>query len=225
MLILGGSAPGRTTAAGARQEPHATTRAASLLHHLALAPSTSPAWRYLSEARGLDPVYAENSDVSWCVRADGHPWLVFPVRDRGGQTVAHQLRQIDGDRHHAVGSKRLGVYGTTPLENLLDQAAIPITEAPIDALSIAEAGLDAIALNGMGMPDWLPQVLVGRLVLLAFDADAAGDAASERLGDQLRETGVRRKRWRPALESKDWNGLLLAWTVKAIEYSLTRVLA
>jgi hypothetical protein len=196
--------------------------------HLLPITSTSPAYSYLAEQRGLAPELAIAAGVNWCVRS-GRPWLALPVRDRRGQRVAHQLRQCDGERHLTVGPKGQGVFLTAPLGQVLAQIAVPVVEAPLDALSVASAGLHAIATCGKSCADWLPGVLVGHLVLLGHDRDVpdhdghrAGDDAAVALSEVLRHAGARPRRWRPPL--KDWNQVLLDQGVAAIEQSLTPLL-
>jgi hypothetical protein len=224
--VLGhASAPGSSDTSSRPQRPSPPPE---LLHLLPIT-AESPAYSYLEERRGLDPALAVAAGTNWCVRRYGRPWLAFPVRDRLGHRVAHQLRQIDGERHFSVGPKGGGVFITAPLVTILAQPAVPIVEAPIDALSLAAAGLHAIATCGKGCPDWLPSTLVGRLVLLGHDRDEpdalgrrAGDDAAEALARLLHRAGARPKRWRPPL--KDWNQVLLEYSVAGVEQAIRAAL-
>jgi DNA primase len=84
-----------------------------------------------------------------------------------------------------------------------------LTEAPIDALSLALLGMPAIAVCGTSWPGWLPILLFGRHVYLAFDADDAGDSAADEMGRVLTSIAVQWQRLRPE-GCKDWNEALLA---------------
>lgn len=81
-------------------------------------------------------------------------------------------------------------------------ARIAITEAPIDALALAGAGLPAIALNGTSWPEWLPEYLGGREVFIATDADDAGDKCAAKLAAMCEGLAIVR-RLRPN-GGKDW---------------------
>ena len=92
--------------------------------------------------------------------------------------------------------------------------AIIITEGPFDALALAAAGYPALAIMGGDGPAWLARACAvhhSRLVFIATDADAAGDAAAEKLAALLGPSGAGAKcgRLRPPI-GKDWNDTLLA---------------
>ncbi|MBV9322880.1 MAG: toprim domain-containing protein [Chloroflexi bacterium] len=139
--------------------------------------------------------------------------VVFPIVDRVGEQIGIQGRKIVDGEH---GEKMLtnghgGIFaaGTAwPLTEQLERVAV--VEAPIDALSLAAAGMVALATQGTSWPEWLPLALAFKKVLLAQDNDAP-DVAGERAGDlaaasmvpALRSYGAEPERLRP--KSKDWN--------------------
>ena len=86
--------------------------------------------------------------------------------------------------------------------------AVILTEAPIDALSLAACGFPALALCGTSGPDWLHIVCGLRRVLLAFDADEAGEHAAIAIGDRLQPFGAKCQRLIPP-QGKDWNESLI----------------
>jgi hypothetical protein len=138
--------------------------------------------------------------------------VVFPIVDRAGEQIGIQGRRLgDGD----YGEKMLtnghgGIFaaGTPwPLTEQLERVAI--VEAPIDALSLAAAGVATLATQGTSWPEWLPLALAFKKVLLAHDNDApeagerAGDLAAASMVPALRSYGAEPERLRP--RSKDWN--------------------
>jgi len=135
--------------------------------------------------------------------------VVFPIRNADGEAVAAAGRAIHGTGKQTFGPLSFGVFYTP---GALESDPVAITEAPIDALSLALAGLPALALCGIGNPAlWLVKHLgmravhtpagFGRTVFLAFDNDPAGDTAAARIGANL--PLVRTVRLRP--QGKDWN--------------------
>jgi hypothetical protein len=136
--------------------------------------------------------------------------VVFLLRDMGGAVVAAHGRIIDPAQKNklSAGPIGAGVYWT-PGAYVADP--LVITEAPIDALSLAAVGLPAIALCGKGVKAWAPKAFAGKRVLLAFDADQPGDDAAEEWKAALR-FGTYAKRLRPegGEGGKDWNAMLMA---------------
>lgn len=175
---------------------------------------------YLS-LRGIDLGIANRSQVRFSPTFYGRPAVVFPIRTLAGELVAVQGRYIhDGDhaqgllKTQTAGRKSLGVFATSgALEALSAVAAdtdvVTITEAPLDALSLAMCGVPAVALCGKdGYPQGLLKACAYRRVRVAFDADEAGDKAALKLMARLAEYGVATCRLRPQ-NAKDWNEMLL----------------
>lgn len=109
--------------------------------------------------------------------------VLFALRNQEGDLVAMSARAITGEGKRTHGEKSAGVFRTGPEAFTAERVAI--TEAPIDALALAAAGLPAIALCGTSWPEWLLALLAGREVLLATDADAAGDECATKLAREL----------------------------------------
>lgn len=180
------------TAAYARARPLAATAGAAYL-----------------AGRGIPLTLAEAAGLRLGVDRQGYPAVLFPIRGESGATVALAARYITDDapvRMRTLGPASAGVFAapyTRP-------APIAITEAPIDALSLGAAGLPAIALGGTkNRPSWLRRRLAERTVLLATDADAAGETAAHDLATWL-SFGTRCRRLRPSAGCKDWNEVLQA---------------
>lgn len=136
--------------------------------------------------------------------------VCFPVSNQDGEVVAISARAISDDylepKQIVKGYKSLGVFSTP---GGLTSNNLIITEAPIDALSLAMADFPSIATVGTSWPDWLIDLAINKeLVLVAFDNDDAGNKASSKLIDQLSKLGVKANRLLPT--RKDWNEILLA---------------
>ncbi len=170
----------------------------------------TPGASYLA-SRGLCAAAASVSDArfhpSWLGRGSA---IVFAVRDLAGSVVAAQGRFLEPSmtpKAMTKGPVGLGVYATM---GALDPRAevVAIVEAPLDALSLAVCELPAIALCGStNRPAWLRRELAFRAVVLATDADAAGDAAAEDLRAWL-NLGTRCSRLVLPAGCKDANELL-----------------
>jgi DNA primase len=164
--------------------------------------------RYLAQ-RGITTETAAICKVCYSPDWYGRPAVCFPVRDRAGVLVAAHARYIDGrtePKCRTAGDLRLGTYATP---GAFEAPRLVVCEAPIDALSLFQVGVPAVALCGTSEPAWLPTVAAFRQVVMAFDADAAGDAAAAKLAPVLRSFGATVERWRPPAPAKDWNELLI----------------
>jgi hypothetical protein len=168
--------------------------------------------RYLAQ-RGISLEAARRAGVLLSPSWHGRAALVFPFCDPSGNVVAIAGRclQDGGLDKPAAGPKKQGAF-FAPVEKFspLSSAApaIILCEAPFDALSLAVAGFPALALGGTSPPQWLAQKCAFRRVALAFDADAAGDAAADKIGASLASFGAVTLRLRP-VGAKDWNEFLL----------------
>lgn len=82
--------------------------------------------------------------------------VVFPLRDIDGQLVKANARAITGTAKQTLGDSSDAVFSTAAA---LQSDELAITEAPIDALSLAAAGIPSLALCGVSVPGWLPAKL------------------------------------------------------------------
>lgn len=167
----------------------------------------TPGATYL-ENRGLSLDVCLAARVKWAPNWLGRPGVVFPIYNRSGDLVAAQGRYTDGrdnPKTRTVGPKKEGVFLTGDFWALVEKGApVVLTEAPIDALSIAMGGFPALALCGKdGLPAWLPIRCAFKDVILAFDSDEAGDGAATKLGPVLGSLGAKVRRVVPI--GKDWN--------------------
>ena len=142
----------------------------------------------------------------------GAPALVFPLSDNAGQLVAFQGRKTDpgdGLKVLTFGPKTAGVFWAPgSLAAWQEGKPLALTEAPLDALTLAVCGVPAVALCGSSAPpEFLTVGCFGRRYWLAFDADDAGDKAAQTIGANLKLYGAIVERLRP-IEAKDWNEAL-----------------
>ena len=179
----------------------------------------TPGESYLLK-RGVPLAVAEVGAVRFARSWFGHAAVVFPIKNRQGELVAAQGRGVSGSAKLTSGPKREGIFQAPALKSHsarpndvfhpLDSTvpALILTEAPIDALSLATCGFPALALCGTSGPDWLHIVCGLRRVLMAFDADEAGDQAAIAIGHRLQSFGAKCRRLIPPY-GKDWNEALL----------------
>lgn len=176
--------------------------------------------KYLAR-RGIPVEVAQVAGVRFAPSWFGQPSVVFPIQTRQGETIAAQGRAVRGTAKLTSGPKKNGVFfapalkpysppGTIEVFTPLDRAipSILLTEAPIDALSLAACGFPALALCGTSGPDWLHLACGLRRVELALDADPAGDEAAFAIADHLRPFGAQCRRL-PPWQGKDWNECLM----------------
>jgi hypothetical protein len=158
--------------------------------------------------RGIDVELAHKSGVRFAPQFYGRPAVVFPIIDQTGKSVAVQGRFIDGKENPKVqtaGPKKLGIFATP---RAVQNSVITITEAPIDALTLAQCNIPSIALCGKdGFSNCLLEICAFRPVRIAFDADEAGDSGAEKLASVLLKNGSTVMRLRP-VGAKDFNEVL-----------------
>jgi len=159
-------------------------------------------------ARGIDEGLATVSGLRFSFDFLGAPAILFPIRDRMGTLVAVTGRYCDSNipKARTVGRLMDGLFATPAA---LETSPLLVSEAPLDALTLASCGLPSIALCGTRWPRWLPVVAGFRAVAIATDADAGGDTCAAALTSVLRSLGATVSRWRPA-GAKDWNEALIS---------------
>ncbi len=154
--------------------------------------------------RALDVTQIDDDTVRYSPDFYEREAVLFPVRNRAGELVSVSGRFITSNgkfKTQAAGRTSNGVFATP---GALESSIVAVCEAPIDALSLWQCGIPAIALIGCSAPAWLLAALAWRDVLLATDADAAGDTVAAKLTGELEARGGRTLRLR-ARRAKDWN--------------------
>ena len=166
--------------------------------------------------RGVPVELAQACGVKYSDQWYGRPGLLFPVHGQGGELVAISGRLIDGRNPKAqtAGQKSAGLFATP---GALAGAVCAIVEGQFDALALAACGLPAVALLGTTAPTWLVRAVSSKFVLLASDADKAGDDCADRLAGEISTPRVLRLRPRGA---KDWADRLVDLGVDRLAYAL-----
>lgn len=182
----------------------------------------TPGEKYL-RSRGIPSETMEAAGVLFKADFYGRAATLFLIRDGSGSPIAVEARFLSpgsGSKSICKGPKSMGVFATP---RAFESEVVALVEAPIDALTLAALGFPAIATMGAkNFPKWLPRRLAFREVLLAQDADQAGDEAAERVAAELQAFGGRCSRLRPN-QAKDWNELLQVRGEEAVREALLRV--
>ena len=151
------------------------------------------AWRRF----GVDRETADRLGLGSTVELPGGERLVVPFCDPDGVALGFQARALDphaavrwfGPKNPEQGSwSRVGFFhGGSTADQVL------VTEGPGDALAVAAAGFDAIAVRGAALAgsvaDTIAQWADGRTIVLAGDGDAAGRNFNASLSSLLIERG------------------------------------
>ena len=134
--------------------------------------------------------------------------LVFLYRNAAGVVVSAEFRSIGPLPQGAPKSIRLGrLHAPWSVPEKGEAGATALVEGVIDALSLRALGFEGRILAVPGVSCWRDEFLrhVRGELLLALDADDAGDEASDQLAKRLRGK-ARIKRLRP--KAKDWNDMI-----------------
>lgn len=158
--------------------------------------------------------YAENwehwerQNENWKLQGSDRR-VVFPIYNQDGKLIALHGRAID-EKHFASskitrGDKSQGLFLSDA--NVVDGDNLAICEGAIDAMSLAVCGISAIAMTGTTPPDWFYRKMVFKKVLIATDADEAGEKSALKLQMELYMRGTKVFRLRPK-GAKDWGEVL-----------------
>jgi hypothetical protein len=177
----------------------------------------SPPWAYLTEARGLPPFVLAAADSADAIREGPYGSAWFAHRGERGEVTHIEVRGPD-----FRGSLRGGRKSLFRLAGGEQQPArLAVTEAPIDALSLAALeGVRAdtlYAATGGGMGPGTIEALESELVrvaslpdalmLSATDANAAGERYAARHAELAAAAGIAFARLTPTTGA-DWNDVI-----------------
>jgi hypothetical protein len=182
----------------------------------------SPAWRYLTERRGLPETVLVSARAADAIREGPRGSAWFAHRDGAGRLTGIEMRGSDYHNFSAGGDKTL--FGLPGGPGPLTRVAV--CEAAIDALSLAAIErsrsdtLYAATAGGMGPESVvaLQQLLEALssgpagMLIAATDADAAGRRYAVRLAALATEAAVRFAAILPPDGLNDWNDALRALT-------------
>ena len=179
----------------------------------------TPGADYLA-SRGIPAEIAHKAGVRYSPSYLGRPAVVFGLRDGELALVGASGRHIDGLDPSKRTIKKDARKGAFIVPGALDAETLVIVEAPIDALSLLMAGIQAVATNGTACPPWLVEKLALRHVMLAHDRDQAGDDAAAKIAAEISPVGATVMRLKPPDGCKDWNDALMVHGAEALRSSL-----
>ena len=184
----------------------------------------SPAEAYL-RGRGILPLFPLACRVRYHANWGGRPAVVFPLYNREERLVASEGRYLDGKdtpKVRAYGPKKAGVFATP---GAFDGAVVTLVESPINALSLAQCGLPAVATCGAeNLPAWLPTACRGKRVHVAFDPDPAGHAAAKKVCTLMAKQDIPCARLVPLEDGCDFNDVLMKHGRQWLEQKLQEVI-
>lgn len=169
--------------------------------------ANTPGAHYLA-SRGVPPTLAHAAGARYCADWFGRPAVVFPIRNRAGELVAAHGRYCDGRTDPKSRTAGHASAGTFTVPGAWEADTLILVEAPICALSLAACGYPAVATLGCSLPDSVAWACALRRVLVATDADDAGDNAAKEWIRILAARGATVRRMRPR-GAKDWNELMI----------------
>lgn len=117
------------------------------------------------------------------------PRLIIPV-----SKAMYMGRRVDGGKEFTKVNSKGSIIEIFNLDAIWGDGTVFVVEGAIDALSVIEGGYPAIGLNSVANADRLVNALYDKptdsRVIVALDADAAGQGASAKLVRDLDEIGV-----------------------------------
>jgi len=183
----------------------------------------SPAWHYLTMVRCLPPHILEIARIEDVLREGSYDSAWFAHRDQTNLITHVEIRGPTFRGSLRGGAKYLFRFQ----QNTRTRHRFVLTEAPIDALSLASIEsvkhmdlfnntLYAATGGGMG-PSTIEAIhnilstikdKPGAIFCSATDANTAGDRYADRHQEIATNIGVRFQRLRPPIEKADWNDIL-----------------
>jgi DNA primase len=183
--------------------------------------SNAQAWDYLTRLRGLNTLTILRNHLGFCPEhpsdlqpplGNGHtPSLMHDVTIpdfHEGLCLYMQGRRLTPGEPRYMGLHDLPkpLYGFGRFQH---ERRLYLVEGPFDWLSLLQWGLPAVSSLGSHLSAFQKALLSNRRVILAHDADIAGDLAAQQIARSIPNT----TRLRPPEPWKDWNDCLVAgWT-------------
>ena len=166
--------------------------------------------------RGISDEVAKRFKLGYTNSNGMNEALVIPLKRLDG-TYSYQQRNTDTEapkeKRHYKPASSIGGTGEIFNQEVIGNTDKPIfvTEGALDALSIIQAGGEAVAINGVGTSKLIE--LLGRYkdkhtIILSLDNDEAGRNAQAKLKEQLQIVGVTSHDINVSFNKKDANEAL-----------------
>lgn len=163
--------------------------------------------------RGISDEVAKRFKLGYTNSNGMNEALVIPLKRLDG-TYSYQQRNTDTEapkeKRHYKPASSIGGTGEIFNQEVIGNTDKPIfvTEGALDALSIIQAGGEAVAINGVGTSKLIE--LLGRhkdkhTIILSLDNDEAGRNAQAKLKEQLQIVGVTSHDINVSFNKKDAN--------------------
>lgn len=161
------------------------------------------AWLSMFDATGPGDYWLSRFDETTCKAfrlgqdpVDGAP--CYPLRDVSGRVLGVVTRNLgdDGPKYHYP--VHISINQLLFNYDKVRDDTLVVVEGATDAIAAAEVGVDAVALYGSRLSRAQVKLMHRydpKLLLVATDADKAGELAWLRIKDALPLTDVRRVRW------------------------------
>ena len=158
-----------------------------------------------------------NKGLLICVGGDYSNRIIIPYYDREGDLVYWNGRDL-GNAHLRYRGPESALYPNAKKEEVVWMQYFPkmgtkvyLTEGEFDAMALNECGLHAAAFGGASFNPKQFEMLAGYQLILAFDADKAGEQGIMQLSEAMSQNGFKDTMYvRPAKPYKDWNEMLIA---------------
>lgn len=158
--------------------------------------------------RGLSPAVIERHNLGY---DPAKKVVIIPYDNTNSYYIS---RHVDEKAYYKPKTSEAGLEPVYNLKSLYEQnRPVCVVEGAIDALSVIEAGCEAIALNGTGyhrLVSVLTEKPTNNVLILSLDNDEAGRKAGDKLYAELQATGALCVKFNISGEHKDPNEALTA---------------
>jgi DNA primase len=158
-----------------------------------------------------------------CIAGEYGNRIVIPYYDREGDLVYWNARDLSGESPLRYLGPKASLYPDAKKEEVVWMEYFPkidtkiyLTEGEFDAMTLNECGLHAAAFGGASFNTKQFEMLKGYQIVLAFDADKAGEQGIMQLSVAMMQNGFQFgfnniRYVRPPKSFKDWNEMLKAF--------------
>lgn len=153
-------------------------------------------------SRGLDGTAMLKFGVGWDKTQQA---VVFPFKDEKGKLIGAKFKSMQGQW---IKGEEAKLYAPNPKDIRAEK--LVIVEGEVDALTLRQLGIPAVATLGAGKTKGLSLLQATRTIYLGYDMDPAGDTGVEKLVSELGSYRCKRVHW----GDKDPNDWLQAGATK-----------